>query len=1470
MKSIKFICIVFLSVFVYHHTKAQCTGGSSGGAITPGLAWQSVNTTNLNGGTYRTFNATAGQTYYFSFCTVDGGASAFDTQISILDNTGVGMAGGYNDDFCGVQSYVAWPCVTTGTYRVLVNLYNCANQNNIGTLVYKYSAALTCPGNLGGGVTLVGALPYASGAGTTCGSGNDLTASNTIGCGSTFYLGGEDRVWVFTPASTGTVNINLASVGSWNGLMLYQGCPLNGQGGSCVAVSQSAAGSQSIVACLTGGVTYYLILDVFPSPTCNPYSNLTISAPVAVGGCALGTGVVAVPALPYASSGRTTCGKVNDQTAANTLICGNTSYLTGEDEVFVFTPVTSGNITISITSSGSYTGIMLYRGCPITSSCSVVGSTCIAFEQSSTGSKSLCANVIAGQTYYVIVDSWASPSCNPYDIVISAPATLLSGATCTNAINIASFPYSIINESTACLGNDYSNASIGSCATLYESGEDKVYKFTSTGAECISITLSGASSNSIGYQVYSGCPGVAGSTCIGSSGGANSGTLTGSVVLPLAGVYYIVIDSWAPPTNVSYNLAITSFGGGAPNDLPCNATPLILGVPLSSVNNCSGGSGEPPVPTCWVTPNVRNTVWFVVAAPASGQLRVRIIPGSLTNPQAVLYSGVCGASMLQFGCNDNATPCGNTINYSSEMLVTGLVPGQNYYIMVDGNANLTGTFSVLALDGIAPLPQLSNGQDCGTFLPVCDTTMSFGDPGFQSFGNICDFPGGGTNCLLSGERGSVWFEIPINANGFLEFSIIPKDWPGAPSTLGTDYDFALWRTMGTGAVTCAQIATGATPAACNYSFLGLTGLYSAVNLTAPPQYPGFGTAFNTRLPVVAGEKYILVVSNFSNSTSGFDIIFSNTSPVLYGANGTSSVWSGGIDVDWFKKDNWGGCPIPTCSRDAIINGGIVIQPTVTGIATCKSMLINPGAVLTIPSGQTLSVCENFTNFGVLAAATSSTVYFGNAAVNQTLNGNLTGSNGFGNVTIAKTGGMVTASQNVDMKGVFNNSTATSRFNANGRYHKVAGNFNNLGKYFPSGGTLELNGSLAQSYYSLDTLNNFQINHSGPGVTLSSMMHLGTNGSLTLTNGKLITTPLYEVIVLNRAPTAVSPGNPLSFVQGFLRRYLNNLGSYDFPVGEVSKGYERANINFAYASNPTLIDNLKSSFVPYSVLPGPLGVLDCGLTYSSNALNNGRWTFVASNSPTSGNFDVTLYNTGFTNAANGWTIMTSNGGAWSLGSGTCVVSPVTAVRRNDMNGIFEFGTAQAPSPLPVQWLEVYASALANRVKIHWSTANEVNNSGFEVQKLNPVSKGFESVAWLDGAGNSNQVNYYSFDDLDVKAEEDYFYQIKQLDFNGASTYSEVVHARLKPTISSNVQFYPNPLTVDSKLVFNLENNSSVKITIVNVMGEVVAHEDLGMLKSGNCQVNVTSHFKDVSVGLYTVSVEIDGLIERLKVLHINGK
>jgi hypothetical protein len=1463
MTRINLFILLWLMLFS-HVVRAQCTGGTSGGNITPTAAWSSVGTVNIPGGTYKTFNATAGATYYFSFCAADGGSSNFDTQITIQNATGTPVPGAYNDDFCGVASYLAWTAPATNTYRVLVNLYNCASNANLGKLVYRFSAPLTCPGNLGGGVTNVASLPYASGAGTTCGSGNDLTTSNVQVCGSASYYGGEDRVWIFTPAATGTVTITLTSTGTWNGLMLYQGCPLNGQGGSCVAVSQSSAGNQSITACVTSGITYYLILDVFPSPTCNPYTNLTISAPVPIGGCPLGTGVNSIT-LPYTSTGRTTCGKINDLTATNTVSCGNSSYFTGEDEVFTFTPTASGDITINLTSTGSYTGITLYRGCPLSTVCSGSSPVCVAYEQSSTGNKSLCASVIAGQTYYLIIDSWASPACNPYGISISAPTPTAAGSLCSNAIPVSTLPFNLIGESTACNGNDYTNTSTGSCGTLYESGEDRVYVYNATSSECIAITLSGASSNSIGYQVYLGCPGSAGTTCIGSNGGANSGTLTGSVVLPGAGTYYIVVDSWAPPTNVSYNINITSFGSGAANDLPCNAQPLLIGVPFSSANTCAGGTNEPAPPFCWTTPNVVNTVWFSVIAPASGQLRFRTIPISLTNPQSALYSGTCGSTMTLLACNDNATACGSTINYSSEITATGLTPGATYYISVDGYANLTGTFSILAIDGNTPLPPLTNGQDCGTYLPVCDTTMSFGDPGFQAFGNICDFPGGGNNCLLSGERGSVWFEIPINANGFLEFSIIPKDWPGAPSTAGTDYDFAVWKTLGTGAVTCAQIANGATPVSCNYSFLGLTGTYSATINTAPPPYPGFGAAFNTQITVTAGEKYVLVVSNFTNSTSGFDIIFSNTSPVQYGAAGNASIWSGGIDTDWFKKDNWGGCPVPDCSRDAMINGGIVLQPSINGIAYVKSLTINPGASLTIPAAQTLSVCGNLTNFGILSASPTSNVLFGNLNVNQSMNGNLTGGNAFGNLTISKTGGWVNTTQNADVRGNMNVSNATSAFDLAGKRMKVAGNFQNLGVFNPNGGTVEFNGSAAQTYFNNGQLQHVVMNHTGPGLSLSTNLELNTSGILTLTAGRILTN-IFETKIFNRAPAAVSPGNAGSYVQGYLRRYLNATGSYDFPVGVAAKGYQRANMNFAYPGSPTAIDNLLSYFTTYAATPAPLGVVDCGGTlFSSNALDNGKWIFQASNSPTSGNYDLTLYNLNFTNAANAWTIMSSSGSGWTLANGTCVVSPVTAVRRNNMNGMFEFGTAQGPSALPVQYLSIDATPEEEQIDLHWVTAYEKDNRGFTVQRLNTSTGQFESLGWVDGYGTCNMIHHYSFIDKEVVAETDYFYRLEQSDINGSTSYSDVVYARIQDTDELNITVHPNPANASSVLTIGSTIAGTYTLDVTDPTGKICGTRILTSGKDGQLSYRIDQLFSITSTGLYTITIQKEGNKNSIKLL-----
>lgn len=1457
MKKILQVVVIALFTIITNQSQsvAQCSGGSLAGNIIPTTAWTSTGTTNVAGATYYTFNGTAGNTYYFSFCPADGGVTIYDTQITILDNAGTFVGGtGYNDDFCGLQSYVSWSCTATGVYRVLINKFSCNTQAGIGTMVYKYQGALTCPANLGAGNINVPSLPYASGAGTTCGAGDDLTTSNLISCGSTLYQGGEDRVWIFTPATTGTVTITLTSTGSYTSLVLYRGCPLIGQGGSCVDFAQSGTGNKTLTVCLTAGVTYYLILDSWPAPTCNPYSNLTISAPVPAGACSLGTGQVNVPSLPYSSINRTTCGQVDDITSTNSVTCGSVSYYTGEDEVFVFTPTTTGTSTISVTSVSSWVGITLYNGCPLVTSCSGTPGTCVAFEQSSAGSQSMCTNLNAGVTYYLVVDQFASPYCIPnYSINITAPSGLSVGATCGNAYPISSLPFSLLNQSTTCMGNDYSNASAGSCATLYESGEDKVYAYTATGSECIGITLSGVTNNNIGYQVYQGCPGAGGTTCIAGNGGANSGILTGSAVLPGAGTYYIIVDDWAPPSSVSYDISITSYGSGPANDLPCNAVPLPLGINMTGNNNCSGAAGEPAAPTCWITPNTRNTIWYSVVAPASGQLRIRTAPGSLLNTQIALYGGVCGAGMSMVACNDDAPPCGFTYSYTSELTVTGLTFGTTYYICVDGYSNLTGSFGIMAIDGSQSFPP-ATGQECVVPNPVCNSTITVGDPGYQMFGNKCDFPGGGTNCLLSGERGSAWYEIQIGASGVLEFNIIPNDWPGAPSLSSTDYDFAVWKTAGSGSVDCAGIAGGAAPLRCNYSGLGVTGCYSATAFTAPAAYPGYGAAYDANINVVAGETYLLVISNFSNSTSGFTLNFGPTSPINYTPSPTTVVWSGGIDNDWFKAANWGGCAIPTCNISAIIPPSASNQPIIYSAgAACKSITINPSASLGINATYTLSVCGDFLNNGTLSAATTSTVLFNNGNINQSMDGSLTGINSFGGVTISKTGGVVDTKQNVDMKGTFTISNGSSSFNTTSRYHRVGGDFINAGTYTAGLGTLEFYGSAAQNYLSANTLNNVTLLHTGPGVTLSSNLVLVNTGTLTLTNGKIITTPVKEVTVNNRAVAAVTPGNVNSYVEGFLRRYINSTGAYDFPVGEAVKGYQRANVNFTGA---TTIDNLLASFKPYPVLPPGIGGTECGVTYTQNALDNGKWTITASNTPTSGIYNMTLYNRAgsYTNAASGWTVMKDGGSGWGLWNGTCVISPVTAVVRNGMNGFSDFGTAQAPTPLPVELLTFTAQSLDQTILLNWSTASETNNKGFELQRSSDAAD-FKTIKWIDGHGTTASMHEYSFEDSDVKKGMLYYYRLRQLDFNNEFHFSPLVSATLKASAAFTYQVLPNPYSGETKISYSLAETKIVLIEVMNTNGQVIATLDRGEEKTGNHEFVFSAKKLGYASGIYSLRLII---------------
>lgn len=1293
----------------------------------------------------------------------------------------------------------------------------------------------------------LGALPYTQIGFTNCCSGNDY--DNTMACTST-YMMGEDYVFSYTSAGNECISVDITNTVPSNvdfGVFITDLCP-DAVGVTCINSETESNGGPSVGATLTAAGTYYITVATRSNPPCGSADIRITSSPIGTIGSTCANPDV-IPSLPFTSTGLSTCCAGDDYD--DTHACGSV-YMNGEDYIFAYTTAGNECLDIAITNvqESADMGVFVYDGCP-----DLGGTVCLGQATAFNSGPSLGTTLSAAGTYYIMVSTTTNPNCSPFDIAITSVAAGAVGSNCANPDDILALPFSRTTETTKCLANDYTNASLGSCGTAYETGEDKVYRYvkTSSNSECINISLSNTTDNNVGYTIYDGCPDLGTTNCVGSAGPAVGGNLSGTVILQNAATYYIVVD--AAVASFDYDIDVTSNGPGQPNDLPCNASALTLGTIVFGDNDCSDDASEPAAPACW-SAGTRNTVWYSVVCPASGEISVKTFSGTLLNTQIALYSGVCGASLVEVACNDDYTFCSNA-QVTSEIVATGLTPGNTYYIAVDGNQNTTGIFSIVAIDGTTSYP-VSTGQDCSVTqaITACNQVMTVGNPGFTGTGNTCDFSGAG-NCT-TGELNSAWYTIDIATNGTLSFAIIPNDATNASCGGETDYDFVLWKVSGVGATNCAAITSsgGGASVACNYSFLGVTGANGAG--TAPAPFNAcFDGAFQPAPTVVAGEQYILCVQNFSGNSSGFSLDFSNTPVgVVNYVPPTSVTWGGATSTQWDLSANWGNCVFPSCATDAVIASGPTSQPIVTGTMDVRNVTINAGATLTLGAGATLNVCGDFICLGNLVCDPTSTIIFNDPTNVQVINGNLTGANRLGNLTINKTGGEVQLNTILEVGGDFTTMNGTSVFNSQGRYMILSGDFNNAGAgvTYPgpgTTGTLEFNGAAVQQYNpgGALVLNDVVVNNSATGVNLNENMILGTTGDLTLLQGNIVT-GANRVEAQNTAGGAVTAGGPNSFVLGNLRRYINPVGGYDFPVGDAVVGYQRVNLEFTAVTAITYLD---CRFDQYGAVPPALGPTECGFTYNYPALDMGQWTLTPDANGNTGVYDCTLFPTNYTNPASDfWTVMRSNG-TWGLVNGICdPSSTVNIVRRLNMDGFSFFGVAQSNTSLPVDLISFEGEHRIDHNFLEWETAEELNSDYFAIERSTD-NEHFEELDRVNAAGNTTAKEYYSYRDRFLEKNL-YYYRLKQVDQNGEYVYSNTVALRADNSLEGLSGLYPNPARTSVYLDVTSLKDAVLQFELMDVSGKALKSWEESILAGST---TIETSVADLPDGIYLFKVTAPG-------------
>jgi len=138
------------------------------------------------------------------------------------------------------------------------------------------------------------------------------------------------------------------------------------------------------------------------------------------------------------------------------------------------------------------------------------------------------------------------------------------------------------------------------------------------------------------------------------------------------------------------------------------------------------------------------------------------------------------------------------------------------------------------------------------------------------------------------------------------------------------------------------------------------------------------------------------------------------------------------------------------------------------------------------------------------------------------------------------------------------------------------------------------------------------------------------------------------------------------------------------------------------------------------------------------------------------------------------------------------------------------------PLPVGLLSFNAIAGNGMVYLSWATATEYNNDCFVVERSKYAGK-WEKVACIDGAGNSSVILHYNTIDTEPYSGISY-YRLKQIDYDGAFMYSDIVAVNIDDSHPASLLIYPNPATDREQIIITGNAEELENINIYNVLGQ----------------------------------------------------
>ena len=411
-----------------------------------------------------------------------------------------------------------------------------------------------------------------------------------------------------------------------------------------------------------------------------------------------------------------------------------------------------------------------------------------------------------------------------------------------------------------------------------------------------------------------------------------------------------------------------------------------------------------------------------------------------------------------------------------------------------------------------------------------------------------------------------------------------------------------------------------------------------------------------------------------------------------------------------------------------------------------------------------------------------------------------------------------------------------------------GNFANNGTFTDAGTSISFNGTSNQaiSGSTVSTFYDLVINNAA-GVTMQQAAIVGniltlTSGALDLNSKTLTINNNSSSAITRTSGYIVSEKTDNSSKLKW--NISSNIASYTFPFGTVSGTYIPFILNHTagdignvtVATYHTAVDN-----TPYPSSPDIVTNVNDFNGFDNSANTVDRFWQIDKTGP-AGTATLT-----FTAAA------TEVGSISNLGAqrwnnillkwDNPLIGQSNTVNSATVPGVTSFSPWTLlgnGSFLPITMLSFTVSKNNNYAALNWVTASETNNNGFDVEKSLDL-KIWNKISFVEGAGNSNQLLKYNYDDLlteNIKNNDAIvYYRLKQIDFNGVYKYSDIRSLNLNAAnqdMPITFALYPNPASQYINIVSS-EPIQNFQINIYNSKGAMVSNTSM----NGSIQLDISN-------------------------------